>query len=87
MVETAQRQLLCTKNPGFGWYYRRLKQRKGSGAAAVATARKLLAVVWRILKDNRPFEVIPPKKKLSPYGGSPTGREVQNADLNNIVSH
>lgn len=61
MVEAAQRQLLCTKIQGFGWYYKRIKQRKGSGAAAVATARKLLAVVWRILKDNRPFEVVPPK--------------------------
>lgn len=61
MTEIAQRQLLCKRNPGFGWYYKRIKQRKGSGAAAVATARKLLAVVWRILKDNRSFETIPPK--------------------------
>jgi transposase len=61
MTEAAQRQLLCKKIQGFGWYYKRFKQRKGSGAAAVATARKLLAVVWRLLKDNRPFEVIPPK--------------------------
>lgn len=66
MVEVAQRQLLCKKNPGFGWYYRRVKQRKGSGAAAVATARKLLAVVWRILKDKRPFETAPPKSVGSP---------------------
>lgn len=61
MTEIAQRQLLCKKTPGFGWYYQRIKQRKGSGAAAVATARKLLAVVWRLLKDNRPFEIVPPK--------------------------
>ena len=27
-----------------------------SGTAAVATARKLLAVIYRLLKDNRPFE-------------------------------
>lgn len=67
MVEIAQRQLICKRNPGFGWYYQRIKQRKGSGAAAVATARKLLAVVWRILKDNRPFKIIPPKS------GSPGG--------------
>jgi transposase len=73
MTEIAQRQLICKKIPGFGWYYQRIKQRKGSGAAAVATARKLLAVVWRLLKDNRPFEVIPPRL------------EVQDADLNNIV--
>lgn len=70
MVEIAHRQLLCRRNPGFGWYYLKIKQRKGSGAAAVATARKLLAVVWRMLKDNRPYETIPPKRVGSP-GGSP----------------
>lgn len=70
MTEIAQRQLLCKKKPGFGWYYKRIKERKGSGAAAVATARKLLAVVWRLLKDNRPFEIVPPKRVGSP-GGSP----------------
>lgn len=74
MVEIAQRQLICKKIPGFGWYYQRIKQRKGSGAAAVATARKLLAVVWRMLKDNRPFEIIPPKL------------EVRDADRKTIVS-
>ena len=63
MIEAAQRQLLCKRNPGPGWYYQRIKQRKGSGPAAVATARKLLAVIWRILKDNRPFEVIPTKPR------------------------
>jgi transposase len=62
MIEIAQRQLLCKRKPGFSWYYQRVKQRKGSGAAAAATARKLLAVVWRILKDNRPFEIVPPAK-------------------------
>jgi len=45
--------LLCKKVPGFGWYYQKIRNRKGSGAAAVATARKLLAVIWRMLKDNR----------------------------------
>lgn len=74
MIEIAQRQLLCKKRPGFGWYYVRIKTRKGSGAAAVATARKLLAVVWRILKDQRPFEIIPPEW------------EVQEAHRKNIVS-
>lgn len=66
MIEIAQRQILCKKKSGFSWYYQRIKQRKGSGAAAVATARKILAVVWRILKDNRPFEIIPPKRVGSP---------------------
>lgn len=66
MILIAHRQLLCRRNPGFAWYYERIRQRKGSGAAAVATARKLLAVVWRILKDNRPFETIPPEPVGSP---------------------
>lgn len=74
MIETAQRQLLCKRTPGFGWYYQKIKERKGSSAAAVATARKLLAVVWRILKDERPFEVVPPR------------REVQDAHLHRIVA-
>lgn len=64
MIEIAQRQTLCIKKQGFGWYYERIKKRKGTGAAAVATARKLLSVVWRILKDNRPFEVIPPQLEV-----------------------
>jgi transposase len=63
MVEIAQRQLLLRKKIGFGWYYRKVKARKGSGAAAAATARKILAVVWRILKDDRPFEDMPPELK------------------------
>lgn len=75
MIEIAQRQLLCKKKPGFGWYYQRIKQRKGSGAAAAATARKLLAVVWRILKDNRPFEIVPPSS------------EAREAHRKTIVSH
>jgi len=74
MIEVAQRQLLCKKIPGFGWYYLKIRQRKESARAAVATARKILAVVWRILKDNRPFQIIPPEV------GS------RGAHQNNIVS-
>lgn len=64
MIEIAQRQPLCKKRPGFGWYYLRIKQRKGSGAAAVATARKLCAVVWRMLKDHRSFETRLPQQEV-----------------------
>lgn len=60
MIETAHHQIRCKKVPGFGSYYLKLKKRKGAKTAAVATARKLLAVVWRILMDERPFEVVPP---------------------------
>lgn len=60
MIEAAYHQERCKKIPGFGSYYKSIKQRKGTKVAAVATARKLLAVVWRLLKDNRPYEVTPP---------------------------
>jgi transposase len=63
MIEIAQRQLLCKKIPGLGWYYLKVKKRKGSSAAAVATARKLCAVVWRMLTDNRSFEVRLPQQE------------------------
>jgi transposase len=63
MIEIAQRQLLCKKTPGLGWYYGKIKKRKGSSAAAVATARKLCAVMWRMLTDNRPFEVRLPQQE------------------------
>lgn len=65
MTESAHHQVLCKHKPGFGSYYLAIKQRKGSGTAAVATARKLLAVVWRLLKDNRPFEASPPQRGKS----------------------
>lgn len=55
MIEIAHKQARCKRNPGLGWYYLKIKKRKGSKTAAVATARKLLAVVWRMLVDERPF--------------------------------
>ncbi len=65
MIEIAHHQVLCKKVSGFGSYYLSIKKRKGSGTAAVATARKLLAVVWRLLKDNREFQAIPPHSRKS----------------------
>lgn len=65
MIEAAHHQMRCKKIPGFGSYYNAMKKRKGSKTAAVATARKLLAVVWRLLKDNRPYEVIAPDCRKS----------------------
>lgn len=65
MIETAHHQVNCKKIPGFGSYYRALQKRKGSKTAAVATARKLLAVVWRLLKDNRPYQVVAPRCRKS----------------------
>ncbi len=55
LIEAAHHQLRCTKRKGLADYYNGIKERKGGKAAAVATARKLCAVVWRILTDKRPF--------------------------------
>lgn len=63
LVEIAHHQLLCTRKAGFRTYYARIKKRKGSGAAAVATARKLCAVIWRVLTDKRPFQAVPPVRE------------------------
>lgn len=65
MIEAAYHQERCKKIPGFGSYYSSLKKRRGTKTAAVATARKLLAVVWRLLKDNRPYEVTAPHGRKS----------------------
>jgi len=65
MIEAAYHQPNCKRIPGFGYYYNDMKKRKGTKTAAVATARKLLAVVWRLLKDNRPYEVIDPRCRKS----------------------
>jgi transposase len=61
MIEAAYHQINCKRIPGFGSYYHGIRIRKGSKTAAVATARKLLAVVWRLLKDKRPYEVADPR--------------------------
>lgn len=71
MIEIAHKQQRCKRKPGLGWYYLKIKKNKGSKTAAVATARKLLAVIWRMLVDERPFK--------SPL-------EVREAYRKNIVS-
>ncbi len=65
MIEAAYHQERCKKIPGFGSYYVSMKKRRGTKTAATATARKLLAVVWRLLKDNRPYEVNAPHCRKS----------------------
>lgn len=65
MIEAAQHQQLCKRKPGFGSYYLKMKQRKGTATATVATARKMLAVVWRLLTDNRPWQSEPPRSGKS----------------------
>lgn len=41
-------------------YYERMKRRKGANSAKVATARRLLTIIYRMLKEGRPY--IPHKR-------------------------
>jgi hypothetical protein len=41
---------------GLGAYYQRLVQKKGPNRAKVATARRLLTIVYRVLKERRAYE-------------------------------
>jgi transposase len=43
------------KDEGLNQFYRRIAGRKGANPAKVATARKLLTIVYRILKENREY--------------------------------
>jgi transposase len=63
MVEIAHHQQRCKRKPGFGSYYLKLKARRDANTAAVATARKMLAVVWRLLTDNREWSATPPEHR------------------------
>jgi transposase len=46
------------KDPDVYRYYRRLARRKGANTAKVATARRLLSIVYRVWKEERSY--IPP---------------------------
>lgn len=62
MVETAHHQLLLKRSlVGLKWYYQRIAGRKNNQTAAVATARKLLTIVWKVLKEERPYQERLPK--------------------------
>lgn len=62
MIETAHHQLLLKRKlVGLKWYYQRLANRKNNQTAAVATARKLLTIVWKVLKEERPYQERLPK--------------------------
>ena len=36
-------------------YYERMKRKKGANSAKVSTARRLLTIIYRMLKENRPY--------------------------------
>jgi len=46
-------------NPYLGGYYERIKSHRGSGKAIIATARKLLGIIYQTLKNDWIFEDFP----------------------------
>ena len=60
LVEAVWSHLRCSGESCLTRFFRRIVRRKGGGArarkqAAVATARKLLHVVYAMLRDGKPF--------------------------------
>ena len=69
LVESAWR--LVKTSPRWSVFFSRLKQRSGSKRAIVAVARKLLCVLYAMLKTSTPYRFIPaeaktPKIKIKP---------------------
>ena len=56
VVEAAVIVARTTKSSDVKDYYLRIKNRKDSKTAAVATARKILAIIWSVLKNEREFK-------------------------------
>jgi transposase len=47
-------------DPYFRTHFARRRAHKPAQSAIIATARRLLEVVWHVLKENRPYESRPP---------------------------
>jgi transposase len=47
------------KDKGLKAYYKQVKERRGSGPAIVATARKLVYAIYGVLKEQRPYRPEP----------------------------
>jgi transposase len=61
LVESAWR--LVRTSPKWAAFFSRLRQRSGSKRAIVAVARKLLCVLYAMLKTSTPYQVIPTQTK------------------------
>jgi transposase len=61
LVESAWR--LVKTSPKWSAFFSRLKQRSGSKRAIVAVARKLLCMLYAMLKTSTPYKVIPTQTK------------------------
>lgn len=53
LIEAVWPAIRC--DAGLSQYYQRLAARKGANTAKVATARRLLAIVYHVLKENREY--------------------------------
>lgn len=59
LVQAAQH---IDSHPGpIGVFFRRIAKRKNRNVAVVATARKLVAIAWHMLKNNEPYRYADPK--------------------------
>lgn len=74
MVQAAQH---VGRHPGpLGVFFRRLARKKNRNVAVVATARKLVAIAWHMLKNNEPYRYAVPRStetKLSKLRIKATG--------------
>lgn len=62
MIQSAQHQMKLKHHVGLKWFYERMLLNKKNGkTAVVATARKLLTVVFKVLTEKRNFEERLPK--------------------------
>ena len=68
-VIEAVKPAICS-NGEIRYYYERIRYKKGPKAARVATARRLLAIVYRVLRDKDTFKLY--KKDIGKKVGSPS---------------
>ena len=55
--------------------YRRVSRRRGGATAKVAVARKLLTIVYAMLKNNEPFRGRTPRQRILAKAWSNKNRE------------
>jgi len=80
MVEVAQ-AAVKTKNSRLRSFFLQLKLKKGYNKAIVAVARKILCILWAILRKRELYreENVPKKKVSIILKSSPSSRSIQEA--------
>lgn len=75
LIQAAQH---AATHPGpLGVFFRRLAKRKNRKVAVVATARKMVAIAWRMLQENQPYryaQPLPTQNKLAKLRVKATGK-------------